>query len=108
MSEDPRYRLIIAWSDEDQQFIVTVPELSGCRTSGETLETAIEMARDAVGTWLDIAEADGRPIPPPQKFDYDADTAAVWPDRMPTAEQRERAARYLEKLLAEESEPAAA
>ena len=43
---------------------VHVPDLPGCRTCGDTLAEAIEMAEDAVSTWLWDAENDKDAIPP--------------------------------------------
>ena len=36
-----KYELIIYWSDEDQSFVVEVPELPGCMADGETYEQAV-------------------------------------------------------------------
>ena len=36
------YSMIIQWSDEDNAYIVTVPELPGCQTHGETYEEAVQ------------------------------------------------------------------
>lgn len=36
------YSMIIEWSDEDNAFIVTVPELPGCRTHGATYEEVVK------------------------------------------------------------------
>jgi predicted RNase H-like HicB family nuclease len=65
-----RYSMIIEWSDEDNAFIVTVPELSGCRTHGATYEEAVRQGQEAIETWLDAVKAWGRPIPAPKTFDY--------------------------------------
>jgi predicted RNase H-like HicB family nuclease len=62
------YSLIIEWSDADDAFIVTVPELSGCRTHGTTYEEAVQQGQDAIESWIDAARAGGRPIPPPKLF----------------------------------------
>ena len=37
--------IIIYWSDEDEAFIVEVPELAGCAADGETYEEAVAKAR---------------------------------------------------------------
>ncbi len=63
-----RYSLIVEWSDEDGLYIVTVPELPGCRTHGKTQREAIEVGRDAIETWLDANRAWERPIPAPHLF----------------------------------------
>lgn len=65
-----RYSMIIEWSDEDNAFIVTVPELSGCRTHGATYEEAVRQGQDAIESWIDAARANGNPIPAPKTFNY--------------------------------------
>ena len=46
---------------------VHIPDLPGCRTCGDTLIEAIEMAEDALCLMLYHAEEDGLKIPPPSK-----------------------------------------
>ncbi len=62
------YSMIIEWSDEDQAYIVTVPELPGCRTHGDTYEEAIKQGQDAIESWIMVAEELGRPIPAPKTY----------------------------------------
>jgi len=64
-----RYSMIIAWSDEDRAYIVTVPELPGCRTHGDTYAAAVEQGQDAIDSWITARQASGRPIPAPRTFD---------------------------------------
>jgi predicted RNase H-like HicB family nuclease len=59
------YSMHIQWSQEDQAYIVTVPELPGCKTHGETYEEAVKQGKDAIESWIMAAIADGDPIPPP-------------------------------------------
>ena len=61
------YSMIIQWSD-DNAYIVTVPELPGCKTHGETYEEAVRQGRDAIDSWIMVAEELGRPVPPPGKM----------------------------------------
>jgi len=61
-----KYELVIYWSDEDQSFIVEVPELSGCMADGATYEEALANARVVVEEWIETAQALGRPVPPPK------------------------------------------
>ena len=63
-----RYSMLIQWSDEDEAFIVTVPELPGCRTHGATYEEAVKQGQDAIESWLDAARAWGYPVPEPKTF----------------------------------------
>jgi predicted RNase H-like HicB family nuclease len=62
------YSMIIQWSDEDNAYIVTVPELPGCQTHGETYEEAVQQGKDAIASWIMVAEELGRSIPPPRKM----------------------------------------
>ena len=48
---------------EEGGFVVTVPELPGCVTEGDTLAEALEMAEDAISGWLCVAAKHGDPIP---------------------------------------------
>lgn len=64
----PRYSMVIEWSDEDQAYVVTVPELPGCVTHGATYEEAVKQGRDAIESWVDVARDLGRRIPEPRVF----------------------------------------
>ncbi|MDI3534811.1 MAG: antitoxin HicB [Thermosediminibacterales bacterium] len=48
-------------------YSVTFPDLLGCCTEGDTLEQAIEMARDALGLYLYSLEEEKAPIPTSSK-----------------------------------------
>lgn len=60
------YSMIIQWSDEDNAYIVTVPELPGCMTHGRTYEEAVRQGQDAIDSWIMVAKELGRPVPPPR------------------------------------------
>jgi predicted RNase H-like HicB family nuclease len=62
------YSMNIQWSDEDEAFIVTVPELPGCITHGATYEEAARQGEDAIETWLMGAKEFGLPIPEPRGY----------------------------------------
>ena len=61
-----KYELIIDWSDEDQSFIVEVPELPGCMADGKSYQEAVANVEVVVQEWLDTARAEGRAIPAPR------------------------------------------
>ncbi len=61
-----KYELIIYWSEEDEAFVVEVPELPGCMADGETYEAAVANARKVIEEWIDTAHAHGRPVPEPK------------------------------------------
>ena len=48
MSEHQQYTIILHPDTEEGGYAVTVPDLPGCVTQGETLEEAIAMAKDAI------------------------------------------------------------
>ncbi|MCH7559565.1 MAG: type II toxin-antitoxin system HicB family antitoxin [Planctomycetes bacterium] len=58
-----KYELVIYWSDEDQSFVVEVPELPGCMADGETYEQALANAKQVIEEWIETARDLGRPIP---------------------------------------------
>ncbi|MEO8288153.1 MAG: type II toxin-antitoxin system HicB family antitoxin [Chloroflexota bacterium] len=62
------YSMLIEWSDEDNAFIATVPELPGCITHGSTYEEAVQRGKEAIEGWIESARADGDPIPQPRVF----------------------------------------
>ncbi len=62
---DSRYELVIYWSNDDQRFIVEVPELPGCMADGATYQDAVKNAEVIIAEWLETAQATGRAIPTP-------------------------------------------
>jgi predicted RNase H-like HicB family nuclease len=61
-----RYSMDIQYDPIDQIYVVTVPELPGCRTHGKTYEEAVRQGRDAIISWIDDARASGERIPEPR------------------------------------------
>ncbi len=61
-----KYEMIIYWSDEDQAYIVEVPELPGCMADGQTYEEAVKNAEKIIKEWIEVAKETGRPIPQPK------------------------------------------
>jgi predicted RNase H-like HicB family nuclease/antitoxin (DNA-binding transcriptional repressor) of toxin-antitoxin stability system len=64
----PRYSMIIQWSDEDQVYVVTLPEFGGCKTHGETYEEAAIKGEEALVSLMEAHLADGKPLPEPAKL----------------------------------------
>lgn len=57
-------RQIILIPDEDGVgYTVEVPSLPGCISEGDTLEEAVENAKDAIRLWIEDAAAHGEAIP---------------------------------------------
>ena len=62
------YVVFIGWSDEDECFVATVPDLPGCMADGETDAEALKNARSAIRSWIEVATELGRKIPVPRHF----------------------------------------
>lgn len=63
---NPKYEIIIYWSQNDEAFIAEVPELPGCMADGQTYKEALENAEIIIGEWLETAIELGRNIPEPK------------------------------------------
>ena len=61
-----KYEVIIYWSTDDQAFVAEVPELPGCTAHGDTYESALENAQQAIQLWVDTAREFGDPVPEPK------------------------------------------
>jgi predicted RNase H-like HicB family nuclease len=61
-----KYEIIIYWSDEDQVFIAEAPELPGCMAHGDSEESALQQAKEAIQLWIDTAREFGDPVPEPK------------------------------------------
>ena len=64
----PKYSMLISWSEEDQAYIVSVPELPGCMADGKTPEEAVKEAQTVIELWIETALEDGETIPEPHLF----------------------------------------
>lgn len=63
---EPRYEMIIYWSEGDQAFVAEVPELPGCASDGATYQEAVANAKVVIAEWIETAMELGRPIPEPR------------------------------------------
>ena len=61
-----KYERIIYWSNDDNAFIVEVPELPGCMADGETVEDAIKNSETIIKEWIEIALDRGLEVPEPK------------------------------------------
>ena len=61
-----KYKQIIYWSEEDNRFIVEVPELPGCMADGTTETEALKNAEQVISEWIETARILGREIPQPE------------------------------------------
>lgn len=61
-----KYERIVFWSEDDQKWLVEVPELAGCMADGQTPLEALTNAELIIEEWLATAKALGRDIPQPK------------------------------------------
>ena len=61
-----KYRMNVWWSEEDQAFLVEVPELPGAMADGATPEEAVAHAHEVIENWIAFAREHGRDIPEPE------------------------------------------
>jgi predicted RNase H-like HicB family nuclease len=61
----PYYSYNIHFSDEDEAYVVSVDELKGCMTHGDSAAEALEMAHEAVEGHLEVLLSQKQDIPEP-------------------------------------------
>lgn len=63
------YRMEIIEDKDEGGFVVSFPELPGCITCGDTIESAIANARDAKREWIVAAIENGNKIQEPDTLE---------------------------------------
>ena len=66
MKLEPRYEIILYWSEADRAFIAEVPELPGCAADGASYQEALTNVQGIIEEWIETAKALKRPIPRPK------------------------------------------
>lgn len=62
------YRMEIVEDKQEGGFVISFPELPGCITCGETIESAVTNAQDDKKAWLETALEQGIEIPQPDNL----------------------------------------
>ena len=75
---------IILHTDDHQQFGVTVPDLPGCFSAGDSIQHAIDNTHEAILLYVEVMSAEGQPIPTPSEIVdmsefYPEEGTACWP-----------------------------
>ena len=69
MSEPLRYSMLIEWSDEDQVFVVSLPEWGDLvHTHGTTYEEALQRGKELIEGLVVVRQERGEPLPHPRMF----------------------------------------
>jgi predicted RNase H-like HicB family nuclease len=62
MSINRTYRIVLR-KEPEGVYTAIVPSLPGCITWGETVEHALEMAKDAIEGYIAVLEEEGEQVP---------------------------------------------
>ena len=60
-----KYPIAIELGDDTHAFGVVVPDLPGCFSAGDTLDEAIDNAKEAIELWLETVIDDNGAVPEP-------------------------------------------
>ncbi len=63
------YKMEVVEDSDEGGYVVSFPDLKGCITCADTIEKAIENAKDAKIVWLEAAIEEGCEIPEPDDLD---------------------------------------
>ena len=63
------YRLEIVEDQEEGGYVVSYPDLPGCITCGDTIEEAMNNAKDAEKAWIEAALEEGIEINEPDSIE---------------------------------------
>jgi predicted RNase H-like HicB family nuclease len=67
---NPKYTMMIQWSEEDQLYLVHLPEFPWQQfvTHGSTYEEAARNGQDAIAGLIEVLQNNGQPLPEPVAF----------------------------------------
>ena len=63
-----KYPIYMYWSEEDNCYVTSVPDLPGCMSDGKTPEEAIKNTQVIIAEWIEAAQEDGEEIPQPSSY----------------------------------------
>jgi predicted RNase H-like HicB family nuclease len=61
-----KYSIIIEWSDEDNKYIVTLPEFPNSYTHGSSYEEALKNGQEVLEALIEHYQEAGLPLPQPR------------------------------------------
>jgi predicted RNase H-like HicB family nuclease len=66
LAEASRFEIVIHWSEEDQVYIASVPELPGAKAHGDKPAEALEKVVEVAAHWIYGSRKLGHRVPPPR------------------------------------------
>ncbi len=68
------YSILIQWSEEDQCYVVTLPEFADALmqpcTDGATYEEAAKHGQEVIESLIELYQEQGKELPKPQTLQY--------------------------------------
>lgn len=58
-----RFKVVVEWDGEGEEYVVRVPALPGCVAHGRTKTEALQRAREAIEGYLETLAAIGESVP---------------------------------------------
>ncbi len=80
-SGQAQYSMVLEWDRHDRMYVVTVPDLPGCKTPGTTRVEAVARGADAIETWLDGVRAWGDTVLEPTTHNLNGPSSSTWETR---------------------------
>jgi predicted RNase H-like HicB family nuclease len=66
-----KYSIVIQWSDEDQAYLVILPEFGpNAQTHGDTYSEAFKNAQDVMESLISCYQEEGLSLPEPWKYGH--------------------------------------
>jgi predicted RNase H-like HicB family nuclease len=64
----PHYSMVIQWSDEDNCYLVHLPDFpfQQFHTHGDTYAEAAKHGQEVIETYIEIYQEEGKPLPQPK------------------------------------------
>lgn len=76
----PRYSMVIRWSDEDNLYLVHLPEFANRSqrfvTHGKTYEEAARHGQEVIESFVEIFQEEGKLLPEPDIVNLDREIGA--------------------------------
>jgi predicted RNase H-like HicB family nuclease len=68
-----KYTITLQWSEEDQCFVVFLPDFEDVMqpvTHGETYEEALQNAQEVIDLLVETTQQEGKSLPTPKPFQF--------------------------------------
>jgi predicted RNase H-like HicB family nuclease len=63
-----KYGMIIQWSEEDQAYVVSLPDFPSAHTHGDSYEEAAQNGKEVLDLLIETLQETHSPLPPPRQI----------------------------------------